>query len=67
VVSGDADGIRYLQTLTGESARSIFEHASEGGEVHFSAGTTSYLLRRNPDYTFSVTLATNHRTHLTGG
>lgn len=65
IVSGEADGIHHLQTLSSDSARGIFEQASEGGEAHFTANEAAFTLKRNPDYTFTVT--TNHRTHLAGG
>lgn len=39
----------------------MFDHASEGGEAYFSHKEVSYALRRNPDYTFTVHPAQEHR------
>jgi hypothetical protein len=64
-VSGDTAGIRYLQTLGAEASRSIFEHASEGGEVRFTSGSAHYILKTNSDFTFTVELTPNH-TNLPG-
>lgn len=60
IVSGDADGIGYLRTLSNDTMRSLFMHASDGGEAHFSTGLHEYSLKRNPDYTFHVAPATSH-------
>ncbi len=67
VVSGDADGIRHLQSCSSHEQRTLFEHASEGGEVHFSDGKQGYAMHRNSDYTFTVSLGESHQhAHFTG-
>ena len=67
IVSGDAEGIRHLQSLSTHELGVLFEHASEGGEVHFSDGKHGYAMHRKSDYTFTVARGESHQhAHFTG-